>query len=201
MKSTLQQLLEQNKFDYVNPDITDENFPPVPFAKDGFKLFYFDEPVSSEEAIKRMGDEYRPANIFELLSFAAKNPDEQCKFLIVGLGSVMERDGDRRVPCLLQDGGERDLRLRWWGFEWLGYYRFLAVKKSSPVSLEPSELEQPLDTLQPVKIKPRDLRDEFAMAVMAAAFNKYVESAGSTPEFLARIAYRYADAMMKVREK
>ena len=131
----LVEAIAEGAFDWKNDDITSKNFKNADHEKGEatlkVKLFHFGRDMSSEDVVKEMDkDSFRPATLRELVAFAAKFPDEQRKYAIVGLGSVMERDGDRDVPCLDLLGHERGLDLSWWGGGWGGYYRFLAVSKS-----------------------------------------------------------------------
>lgn len=135
--TVLQRLVRAGKYDWVNENITDENFPvPEDFVLGTDpKVFHFNRGISSEEAVKEMDKEgYRPAMIWDLLDYGAKNPEEQRKFPIVGLGSVGEVVGNRLVPGLGRRGSERRLGLGWWGYEWLARCRFLAVRKVSRTS-------------------------------------------------------------------
>lgn len=125
----LSDLIKARKFDWVNPDITDKQFPTPDRPWNDYKLFPpFEESVSSEEAVKRMQAEgYEPANSHELLLWDGWNEQDT----VVALGSVAEVGGRRGVLYLNRNGSKRDLRLSWWGYDWLARYRFLAVRKSS----------------------------------------------------------------------
>jgi hypothetical protein len=132
VKSVLQGLIDAGKYDYVNPNITKENFPvPADFVLGSEpKLYHLNRYISSENAIKEMDkDGYRPAMIWDLLDFGTKNPEMQRQFPIVGLGSVGSVDGDRSVPYLDERGSWRGLSLLRWGYDWLSGDRFLAVRK------------------------------------------------------------------------
>jgi len=50
--------------------------------------------------------------------------------------------GDRHVPCLSRGASGRGLDLGWWDDDWVGDYRFLAVRNlsSDPVKLGTSAL-------------------------------------------------------------
>jgi hypothetical protein len=74
-------------------------------------------------------DGFRPATMKELLSYGEKNPEEQRKYPIIGLGSVAELRGSRRVGCFLdEDPSLRSASLRSFDFDWHGRCRFLAVR-------------------------------------------------------------------------
>ena len=141
MKSPkLESLIKKLKFNYVNPDIKEENFPQIDRGFTDFKVFHFDRLISSEDAIAEMKKEgFMPANIYEMLLWAnQKNWDG--KEFVVALGSIWQNpNGYRCVPCL---GGWRDgrgLSLDWYGRDWGGGCRFLAVRKS----LTPGPLDSP----------------------------------------------------------
>lgn len=124
--TTLQQLLADNNLSYVNPDITDKNFPLVDFSETDFKVFHFDRFISSEDAIIEMEKEgYRSANIYELLTWNKTNKEDG---LFVALGSSLRYLDDRDVPRLNLSGDECELDLHWWGSNWGVHCRFLAVK-------------------------------------------------------------------------
>jgi len=52
-----------------------------------------------------------------------------------------------------------------------------------------------------VRVKPRDLRDEFAMHIMAAMVSNNWDVVGNGASNSAEIAYAAADAMLKERAK
>jgi hypothetical protein len=127
---------EDGRFDWVNPDITEKDFP-VNRRTNGeveMKLFHFNRAISSNQAIQEMKKEgYRPAELPEGLAYAKANPDEQRKYPIVILGSVWRQfGGSCYVPCLCSDSGGRLLNLEVAGDNWQCNYRF------PPVRLEPN---------------------------------------------------------------
>ncbi len=123
----LSKIIKENKFDWVNSDITDDLFPVPNKVSNDFKLFNFNGDILSENVIKEMNREgYQPANAWELLSWKDWN-NKDC---VVGLGSVGEVFGYRDVPCLSRDDSERSLRLSWWGGGWGARCRFLGVRNS-----------------------------------------------------------------------
>lgn len=137
---TLESLIKSKKFEYVNPNITTENFPPEPIRSSEYKIFHFNRYISTEDAVKEMKKEdWLPANIYELLRWADWNE----KDYVVAPGSVCEVSGDRYVAYLDRDGSGRDLRLGWFVDDWRDSCRFLAVRNSalSPSVPESSALE------------------------------------------------------------
>lgn len=128
----LSSLIKEKKFDYVNSDITDTLFSVPKEIGTDFKLYHFDRYISSEDAIKEMEkDGYKPANIYELLTWTGWNDNDW----VVALGSVGKVDGDRRVPYLDGSGSRRDLHLRWFGLGWDALCRFLGVRNLSSESV------------------------------------------------------------------
>ncbi len=128
-------------YDWKNDDITAKRFPLTGKGQVEFEdtLFHFDRNVSSEEAVKLIiaadpKNPWEPGKIENLLAYGAKNPEEQRKYPIVGLGSACGVGGFRKVPYLGGFCSERDLSLDWFGDGWDAYCRFLAVRKQLLVS-------------------------------------------------------------------
>ena len=140
---TLKSLIGSWKFDWVNSDI-EKNFKAEPVRSSDYKLFHFDEKISSENAIAKIKKEgYSPANYTELLSWKDWND----KDFVIALGSVAELDGCRCVLYLFEDGSERYFDLGWFGYGWRAGSRFLAVRNLGSKTLETSELGN-LDSLK-----------------------------------------------------
>jgi hypothetical protein len=136
--TSLQDMIAAGRYDWVNSDITPKRFPIVGTGIVEFepKVFHFDRYISSEDAVAAIvadnkQNPWEPAKIEALLAYAAKNPDEQRQYPIIGLGSVARVDGDRSVPCLGLDVAGRGLNLLWWDYDWEDFCRFLAVRKLS----------------------------------------------------------------------
>lgn len=131
-KLSLEKMIDAGKYDWVNSDITEENFPmPEGFVLGAqIKLFRFNESsIFSQEVKKEMKrDGWRPATIWDLLDYGAKYPEMQMSFQIAALGSVTRVDGDRYCACLTRDGTRRNLSLLLSDSGWmLDTFRFLAV--------------------------------------------------------------------------
>ena len=126
---TLKSLIKKNKFDWVNPNITSENFPPQGKIEE-VELIDFKKALTTNEVIKLLAEQgFRPATIYELLTWSQKNWNG--KDWIVALGSVWQSAGGyRRVACLFRDASERYLSLYWVEDDWRGFCRFAAVRKS-----------------------------------------------------------------------
>jgi hypothetical protein len=130
---SVEDTVKTGKFDWSNDNITSKNFPKI---TDGQKsdrevtIFHFNKTVYSESVIAEMDKAgYRPANIWDLIGLAIKEPDLQRKFPIVAFGSVCGLGGDRRVPFLYEFSSECSLNLDYFGNGWGGNVRFLAVRK------------------------------------------------------------------------
>lgn len=127
-RKSLEKMIQEGSFDYVNPHITEGNFPA---PKDGgdvaFDLWRSDRAMSSEDAMRGMSEDgWRPASVYELLEWDGWNGIDT----IVALGSVAEIDGGRRVPYLDEGGSGRRLYLYWIGADWGASCRFLRVRDS-----------------------------------------------------------------------
>lgn len=162
----LSELIQEKKFDYVNPNITDTLFEIPKEISSDYKLYYFGRYISSENIVIEMKkDGYRPANVWELLKWK----DWDNKDWVIALGSVGEVYGCRHVPYLGGFGSRCYLDLAWWGSGCSSSGRFLAVRNSSLNSLDSqsSKLSN-LDTLTLNKLDQLEdsmmngyLRDQF----------------------------------------
>ena len=119
------------KFGYVNPNITEQNFPMQQGDNDPmeYKVFHFGGSISSENVIKAMTKEnYRPATLRELLRWAKNNWNGNDR--IIALGQIwLNTDSHRYLAVLNFDGGRRELSLRWFDFVWNVSNHFLAMRK------------------------------------------------------------------------
>lgn len=133
---TVKQMIKAGKYNGVNSDITEKNFP-LPTELIGQKtsvsgkLFHFGKDISSEDVIFEMDKSgYRPATLPELLALGEAHPDLQRQFPIIALGSVWRvAAGSRIVPALAVDGYGRKLHLFWFGPAWYVICRFFGVRK------------------------------------------------------------------------
>jgi hypothetical protein len=132
---SLSERITLGKYGWVNPDITENNFPNK-IEKDykvECKLFHFNKSISSESVIAEMEKEgFKPANILELLKLGEIQPELQKQFPIVALGPAWRlADGSRFVPVLFFGDGRRGLNLYWFEDGWLGSYWFLGVRQAA----------------------------------------------------------------------
>ncbi|OGN09908.1 MAG: hypothetical protein A3C64_00915 [Candidatus Yanofskybacteria bacterium RIFCSPHIGHO2_02_FULL_41_12] len=130
---TLQRMIANGKYDYVNSDITSGNFPTTGNGKQEVvvELVHFGRDMASDAVLKEF--EARglcAATLPELLAFGTTHPEKQREFPIVALGSAWQfRDGDRGVPYLYGVGLRRGLDLYWDDDGWDDDCRFAAVRK------------------------------------------------------------------------
>ncbi len=120
------------KYDWVDKDITEKNFPikVEKYHEVEYKLFCFNRSISSHSAIEKMKDEgFKPGNILELLKLGEIQSNLQREFPIVALGSTWQDGGGGRVPVLNCDDAMRELALYWFEDGWHSNYRFLGVRQ------------------------------------------------------------------------
>lgn len=141
----LENLIKSKSFDYVDSDITSDNFPQEEIRSSDYKLFHFGRLISSEDAVKEVEKEgYSVANIYELLDWKEWNGSDS----VVALGSFWEVNGLRDVSCLDGRVAERGLSLFWWKSGWSGRYRFLAVRTVSLIPEKSDTLEKRVEDLE-----------------------------------------------------
>ncbi len=130
---SLAEAISAGHYDWVNPDIVGAKWTPSlgSGSKEArYEVLHFGRNIESDDAeaeIKRDERGLHSADLTETLAFGAKFPEEQRKYPVVGLGSVAEVGGGRRVACLRRGGSERYLDLGGRGGRWGGSCRFLAV--------------------------------------------------------------------------
>ncbi len=132
---TLARMIQVGNYGWVNKKIIQENFPNHP-ADEGreevvIKLLSFNGPISSENALEKMGKwNLRSVRIEELLALGAAYPELQKKSPIICLGSVWQhRDGGRFIPYLSWDAERRNLDLLCFENDWDKCWRFAVVRK------------------------------------------------------------------------
>ena len=97
MSKELSTLIKKGKYDYVNSDITQENFPDTG-ERGEVQIIKLRDDITSEESIEELKKQgLRPANIYELLEWGAKNTEPVSKWTYaVALGSSwQDLDGGR----------------------------------------------------------------------------------------------------------
>jgi len=127
---SLASLIDLGKYDNVNPEIKEENFPIDGQIKldEETRLFHFGKDMSTETVKEEMDKEgWKPATIWHLLFFGIKNPEEQKKYPIIALGSVWR--GLVAVLYWYDIDRRRRLGLSGLDCKWGGHCRFLAVRK------------------------------------------------------------------------
>ena len=134
MTNKIEKLIENLKFNYVNPNIMESNY--LDDNRQGeVKLFKMDKDFTKKEAEKQLEEQgYMSATIRELLIWA-KNWNG--KDYIVTLDSEILVDGLPRVVYLWGGGGSRVLYLGWAGRRWSSSVLVAGVRKSSSKKLNP----------------------------------------------------------------
>lgn len=129
----LEDLAAGCRFYYVNPDITEANFPRVLSLTTSStpKELHFDRVTTTAEVLTDLENlGLRPATAHEAVQYAKDNPIAGLSYVIVALGSVWaDPNGVGLVVCLWRVDDGRRLNLRWSGGSWLASDRFLAVCK------------------------------------------------------------------------
>ena len=141
---TLKSLIIAAKFDWVNSDITEQNFPIETTEPGKCELVDYKKPINTEDVLDDMEKHnLRPATLKELLTYAERKWNG--KDAVIAFGSVWQGSGGVRfVPCLDCGGSGRRLGLDWIDGDWRDGCRFLAVRKSLDTgTLSPSESLEP----------------------------------------------------------
>lgn len=129
---SLQQMIKAGKYDWVNDNITSEHFLVKGEGKQELTitLFHFNKSMTSDEVKTEMEkQDFRPANIEDLLSLGEKCPDLQKKFPIIALGSVWRTSGGHGASYLGWSCVRRHLDLYWLETDWDADWRFAALRK------------------------------------------------------------------------
>lgn len=129
---TLAQMIAGARFDLVNGNITEKNFPHqgTGVVELEPELVHLGRTISSEEALAKLNARGRRAGTMaELVRYGAENPDEQREYPIVALGQVGRFWSDRLVGVLGVYGSERRLGLSAFEYDWRVNCRFLAFRK------------------------------------------------------------------------
>lgn len=127
------QIIAAGKYDWVNDNITQKNFPINGEGTQEVEavLVHFGKPMSSEAVLaefKKMN--FDPPNLETLLALGATQPELQKEFPIIALNPVGAGPGGSRcVIYLCGSSDERGLDLYCFGGDWIGDCRFLALRK------------------------------------------------------------------------
>jgi len=129
----LMEMIKAGKYDQVNSDITQENFPVVGSGKKEKELvlFQFNRRILSDDAIDEMSKAgCDPGDIVDLLALGEDQPELQRQFPIVALKSSWRHPaGSLRVPYLCGRADDRDLNLYYFENDWNEGGRFLGRRK------------------------------------------------------------------------
>ena len=131
---TIKNLLKEGKYDWVNSNITDKNFPTDKTGEEENEIHLvhldrlFDNGDLVIEELDKLG--YKPANPAQLLALGIKHPDLQRQFPIAALGQHwFDSDVRRHVVYLDGSFGDRDASLDWLEDRWRDDWRFAVVRK------------------------------------------------------------------------
>ncbi len=132
-KKSIKEMVLAGQYDRKCSDINANNFSITGegIVQINLELIHFNRLISSEDILIYFEKNYlRPAMIEELLAFGATYFEIQQKFPVIGIGSsLFYPDGCRYVPCLNNNGHERNLCLSCFESDWDKNCRFLAVYK------------------------------------------------------------------------
>ncbi len=132
---SFQELINKAKFDWVNSDVNEKNFPIKikTNRKVIVKLFHFNRYVLSQNIIREIKKSgYRLAFIEELIAFAISYPNLQKSFPIVALGSEWKQNKNKVVvPEIYWHGPGHSLSICGRDGGWEGFWRFVAIKENN----------------------------------------------------------------------
>ncbi len=133
-EETLRQLLKLGKYDWMNNDVSDKNFPQKKTGRESItlRLVNFERVVSTKDVLAELKQaRLRPANPAEILVLGAKHPEIQQQFPIIALGqNWLLPNRDRMVVCLAWHSMLRRVHLLCqYRRDWPMHCRFAAVEK------------------------------------------------------------------------
>jgi len=132
---TIAKLVKAGKYDWVNEQITDRNFPAGDRADTEnveLCLVHFNRLIDNGDEVVHALDEMglKPATPAHLLALGAAHKNLQRQFPIAALGqSWGDPGGSHGVVVLGEYVGGRDVHLYWIEYRWYEYWRFLAIRK------------------------------------------------------------------------
>lgn len=131
---TIENLLREGKYNWINANVIDENFPTEKTGMETIDIFIipFNKLFGNgRQIVKELdGLGYKPATPAQLLALGIKYPDLQRRFFIAALGQCwLAPIGFRCVLFLLGSIGGRDVDIYWFMDKWDSRWRFAAVRK------------------------------------------------------------------------
>lgn len=134
---TLESMIEDAQFDYMNSGINSDHFPVHGEGNQRRELVLFSYPDNKTtgeilDDIQENG--YQPAKIEDLVVFATQYPDMQRSGNpIIALGTVWERaEKEHVVPVLRGGDNDRNMHLLRTANKWNSSERFAAIKNPIP---------------------------------------------------------------------
>ncbi len=131
------EMIADGRYDYVNPNITENNFPvktaggKIVKAEVSLALIHFNAKIYADDFLRFcITQNFRPGDAAELFVLGAKHPELQKQFPVAALKQSWRGgppDYYRFSPCLWSYPGVRSLSLLCNQLEFKPYFRFLAV--------------------------------------------------------------------------
>jgi len=146
----IKDFIQKNKFHYVSPDITDENFPLQEVEKGEPVIYNLEKKMSSKEILEDLKKKnLRPANIYEFMDWFEKNKESikgsgKC---YISFGSeFMVSDGYHRLPFVYAcTDGDFEFLLGHFVLDWDAGHCFLCYPLYVGASGSSGELEKAIE--------------------------------------------------------
>ena len=126
---TLQQMIDNGKYDYASSNINDRNFPVTGNGKQDvvIKFVHYGWRMESDDVLRDLESRgMRSVTLPELLAFGSTHSEKQREFPIVALGSVWQQDRHAQ-PYLSKWRTQRKLYMGWPDNGWSDLCRFAVV--------------------------------------------------------------------------
>lgn len=129
--SSLSAMMDRANFDWVNPNICQDNFPINGLGAERFQFYLAEDPKTSNEDSQ---GSWMDASIEHLLALHVSFPELQEQHSIAALAAVCTVDGMQKTPYLVKreqdEGGDIDLHCL--NIAWPTKFRFLKVRRCRP---------------------------------------------------------------------
>jgi len=130
---SIEEIAVKDSHHFSSFHINSKNFPKVE-SKAGeelvlVKIIQFKNPIKTDDLMVILkNNNFRPANIFELLAFSKKYQKYQLMFPIVALGSsFVNEKGSSLVPSISSNITKRSVYTVWSDEIWSTNFRFLVI--------------------------------------------------------------------------
>jgi hypothetical protein len=138
---SFEETILDGRYEWRNEELVSNNYPSggqgiVEFEA-RYVHFAFDVPPEiATDAIEQADKSWSHASVRHVLALGATYPCEQCKYPIIGLGSVAFIGNKAFVPFLQSKGGRRGIDLYWRNFNLRPGCRVLLVRMA-PLTMRP----------------------------------------------------------------